>query len=226
LTNINTKFTFFDYNAANTLPRGIYMKYPAFFDKVQPVPLQDPLSAFLGAFEDGLMEITYLDCVKLAGHSCPTVAGAYLMALKGLEALYTDALPQRGSIHVSMREDEAEGVTGVICNVISFIAGANGISGFKGINGNFSRDNLVSYNIPMEGEVKLTRLDTNQSVVLSYNPSMIPADPNMKPLMGKCMQGLASKEEQKAFGELWQARVEKILLSTDLWDRIITIKEG
>ena len=199
------------------------MQYPTFYDKVQPIRLHDPLSDFLGAVEYGDLEINYLECVKLAGHSCPTVAGAYLMALKGLESLYGDQLPQRGSIHVSMRDGEAEGVTGVICNVISFIAGANGASGFKGIGGNFSRDNLVSYNVPMDGEVKLTRLDTDESVTLSYNPSMVPADAMMQPLMGKSLQGLASEGEKKQFGKLWQERVEKILLSQNLWDTMISI---
>ena len=202
------------------------MKYPAFFDKVQSIQLQDPLSGFLGAFEEGKLQIEYIDCVKLAGHSCPTVAGAYLMALKGLEALYEDQLPQRGSIHVSMNASEADGVTGVICNVISFIAGAGGTGGFKGLNGKLSRNDLVSYNVAMEGEVKLTRTDTSQSVTLSYNPSMIGADPMMQPLMGKAMQGLASDEEKKEFGRLWQARVEKILLSTDLWNDMIKITKG
>jgi len=202
------------------------MKYPAFFDKVPSIQLQDPLSNFLGAFEEGKIEISYIECVKLAGHSCPTVAGAYLMAMKGLEALYGDQLPQRGSIHVSMKAGEADGVTGVICNVISFIAGANGIGGFKGLNGNMARNNLVSYDVPMEGEVKLTRLDTDESVTLSYNPSMIPADPMMQPLMGKAMKGLASDDEKKEFGRLWQARVENILLSTDLWDKMITTTKG
>ena len=202
------------------------MTYPAFFDKVQSIRLQDPLSGFLGAFTEGKMQIDYIDCVKLAGHSCPTVAGAYLMALKGLEALYGDQLPQRGSIHVSMKAGEAEGVTGVICNVISFIAGAGGAGGFKGLNGNMSRNNLVSYNIAMEGEVKLTRTDTSESVTLSYNPSMIGADPMMQPLMGKAMKGLASGDEKKEFGRLWQARVENILLSTELWDKMITVNKG
>jgi len=200
------------------------MKYPDFFDKVPSIDLQDPLSDFLGAFEEGKLQISYLECVKLAGHSCPTVAGAYLMALHGLKALYGAELPQRGSVHVSMQESETTGVTGVICNVISFIAGANGASGFKGLNGNMARNNLVSYNIPMDGEVTLTRTDTNQSVTLSYDSSMVPADPMMQPLMGKCIQGLATAEEKKEFGRLWQARVEKILLSKDLWDQMITVK--
>ena len=199
------------------------MQYPEFFDKVPSIPLQDPLSDFLGAFKEGKLEITYLECVKLAGHSCPTVAGAYLMALKGLQALYPDTLPQRGAIEVAMREDETEGVTGVICNVISFIAGASGKNGFKGIQGNFSRDNLIRYNVPMQGEVRLTNLATEESVELSYNPSMVPGDPMMKQLMGKTLQGLASPEEKEMFGALWQKRVETILLSQDLWDQMITI---
>jgi len=199
------------------------MQYPAFFDKVAVIKLQDSLSEFLAAFEDGKMEISYIECVKLAGHSCPTVAGAYLMAAKGLEALYEDDLPQRGQIHISMRDAETEGVTGVICNVISFIAGASGDSGFKGIQGNFSRNNLVSYNIPMDGEVRLTRLDNNKSVTLGYNPSIIGADPMMQPLMKKSLKGMASKEERKEFGRLWQQRVEKILLSTQLHDKMLKI---
>ena len=199
------------------------MKYPAFFDKVQAIQLQDPLSNFLGAFEDGKMEITYLECVKLAGHSCPTVAGAYLMAQQGLKALYGEQLPQRGSIRVSMKAGEADGVSGVICNVISFIAGAGGEGGFKGLNGNMARNNLVKYNADIQSEVQLTRTDTGESVNLSYDASIIPADPWMQPLMGKFMQGLASEEEKKTFGELWQSRVEDILLSAELWDTMVTI---
>jgi len=206
------------------ISQGVSMIYPDFYSKVPTIKLHDPLSEFLGALQEGKLEISYLDCVKLAGHSCPTVAGAYLMAIHGLKTLYGTELPQRGSIHVSMKNAEDEGVTGVICNVISFITGANGASGFKGLNGNMARNNLVSYNIPMDAEVKLTRKDTNQSVTLSYDSSMIPADPTMQPLMGKCMQGLATAEEKKEFGRLWQARVEKILLSTDLWNQMITIK--
>jgi hypothetical protein len=201
------------------------MSYPDFYTQVAPIALYDPLSEFLGAFEEGKLEITYLECVKLAGHSCPTVAGAYLMASKGLTALYGTTLPSRGSIKVEMQSAESEGVTGVICNVISFIVGASGVGGFKGIQGNFSRDNLVSYNIPMNGEVKLTRLDINESVTLSYNPSIIMPDAMMQPLMGKSIQGLATKEEQQTFGKLWQKRVEEILLSTHLHDKMITISK-
>ena len=196
------------------------MKYPHFYAQVPAIELYDPLSEFLGAFNNGKLTISYLDCVKLAGHSCPTVAGAYLMAAEGLQALYGDTLPERGMVKVEMKENIAEGVTGVVANVISFIAGASDVSGFKGIQGNFSRDNLVFFEASIPAEVKLTRLDTEESVNLSYNPSNIKPNENMIPLLGKCLKGLASPEEQETFKKLWQERVEKILLSTD---NLITI---
>ena len=45
----------------------------------------------------------------------------------------------------------------------------------------------------------------------------------MQPLMGKAIKGLASEEELLHFGQLWQERVEKILLSKELWDTMITL---
>ena len=202
------------------------MHYPDFFDKVSSITLQDPLSNILGAFEEGKMEIKYLECVKLAGHSCPTVAGAYLMAQQGLKALYGNDIPQRGSIEISMRDSESDGVTGVICNVLSFITGANGAGGFKGLNGNFARNGLVTYNASISSEVQLRRTDTGESVTMYYDSSMIPADPMMQPLMGKVMQGSATTKEKKQFGVLWQSRVENILLSEELWDSMVTITKG
>ncbi len=199
------------------------MNYPSFFDNVKSIELQDPLSNFLGAFEDGKLEITYLDCVKLAGHSCPTVAGAYLMALNGLAKLYPDGLPQRGGIKVEMRDSETNGVTGVVATVISFVMGASGDAGFKGIGGNMSRNNLLSYDASITREVRLTRLDSGDSVEIDYDPSSIMPSPQMQPLMGKIMQKQASAEERREFGRLWQERVEKILTNEANWDNLITL---
>ena len=52
------------------------MRTPGFYDAVAPIVVADPLAALLGATEDGRIEYRYLDAVKLAGHSCPTVAGS------------------------------------------------------------------------------------------------------------------------------------------------------
>ncbi len=203
--------------------RNIAMKYPAFFDQVESIKLQDPLSNFLGAFENGELEMTYLECVKQAGHSCPTVAGAYLMALKGLESLYPDALPQRGYVKVEMKDSETHGVTGVICNTVAFIVGASGAGGFKGLQGNMSRNDLIAYDVDITREIRLTRIDTGASVEIDYDPSSIPPSADMQPLMGKMMQQVATDEEKRAFGLLWQERVGKILLGKENWNTIITL---
>ncbi len=69
------------------------MQTPAFFDAVASIGVADPLAELLGAAEGGRIEYRYLDAVKLAGHSCPTVAGAWLMTRTALARLYPDGAP-------------------------------------------------------------------------------------------------------------------------------------
>jgi hypothetical protein len=198
------------------------MIYPEFFNKVETIKLQDQLSNFLGTFKDGIVEFSYLEIVKSAGHSCPTVAGAYLLALEGLKALYPDGeLPQRGEIHVSFKEDANEGVAGVIGNVLTHITGATTTSGFKGIGGNFVRHDLMSFNADISSSIKLQRLDNGKSIEVIYNPSSIAGDPLQQQLMQKIMQGVATPEEKITFGQLWQQRVENILNNIS---KVITVK--
>ncbi len=186
------------------------MKYPDFFKDIETIKLQDRLSAFLGTFEDGIIEFGYLDVVKSAGHSCPTVAGAYLSTLYGLKALYKDEIPQRGNIRVDFKESQIEGVTGVIALVITNITGATTDFGFKGIGGNFNRTNLMFFNQNIKSSVRFTRLDNNRSVDVIYNPNSIPPLEIQQPLMQKIMQGIATPNEKKSFGEAWQDRVRRI----------------
>lgn len=186
------------------------MNYPSFYDSIEKIKLQDKLSSFLGAFEDGIIEFSYLDIVKCAGHSCPTVLGAYLVTLEGLKALYKDELPKRGEIKVEFKDNAKEGVAGVIANVISNITGATSTQGFKGIAGNFDRRHLMFFEADIQGSVKFTRKDTGDSVEVLYNPSAITPDVNMPTLMQKCILKTANEAEQKEFGRLWQLRVEDI----------------
>ena len=201
------------------------MEYPKFFDEVEPIEMLDPLAAFLGAVEEGKMVFNYIDVVKLAGHSCPTVAGAYLMAKIGLKQLFLDALPIRGEIEVFIKGAKGEGVNGVIGNVIAYLCGVSDEAGFKGIGGKFSRANKLHFNASIPKEVRLVRLDSGHKVDLSYDPSLIPPHPDMKILMQKIMQGAASSKEKKRFQELWQERVAKILLSKELWTQIVKVEK-
>jgi len=199
------------------------MPYPHFYTQVPSIKLYDPLSDFLGAFKEGQLSISYLECVKLSGHSCPTVAGAYLMTKIALKELYPDTLPQRGNIKIEFKKSKNIEVTGVTANVIAFIVGASDEGGFKGIAGYFSRTNLLFFNSPIEDEVKFTRTDTQQSLTISYNPSVIPPDTLLQPLMKKIIQNIATKKEKKMFQTLWQKRVEEILLDTQKHSKVFTI---
>ena len=201
------------------------MNYPAFFDSVPSIVLEDKLGGFLGAFEDDIVEISYLDCVKLSGHSCPTVASAYLMTLMALKELYaSDELPSRSQIKVSIAQSKDNGVTGVIANVISYIVGASDEGGFKGIGGKMGRDNLIIYqDNTIDSTFALTRLDTGAKVQMSADTSVVPASLEMKPLMQKAIQGVATPEERVKFGALWQSRVEAMLLDSELHSQIIKI---
>ena len=199
------------------------MNYPTFFDNTPIITLKDPLSDFLGTFEEGIVQFSYLDIVKSAGHSCPTVSGAYLCTLKALNALYTNGLtPRRGDILVSFKSNVKEGVTGVIANVVTQITGATEQTGFKGLNGKFARHSLMDFNANIGAEMSFKRRDTGKTVEVTYNPSSVPANPKMQELMGKLMQGTATVAEKKESGELWQSRVEAIFKHAD---EVVTVKE-
>ncbi len=201
------------------------MLYPLFFECVESIVLKDPLSEVLGAFENGYIEYTYLDIVKSAGHSCPTVAGAYLMTWRGLEALYKDGTPIRGEIKVAFKESESQGVTGVIGNVISHITGATQTSGFKGLQGKFARHSLMEFDAAISSSVRFTRMDTGKSVDVFYDPSSVLPASTMASLMQKVLEGSASDAEKKEFGRLWQERVEKILCYFNDDEAVIKVVE-
>ena len=188
------------------------MAFPKFFDEVAGITTFDPLALTLGTVEDGIIKFKYTQIVKSAGHSCPTVAGAYLMSLKALDALYPEKPAVRGEIKVEFREDLEDGVAGVIANVISNITGATDKSGFKGLNGNFARHSLMSFNADIDSSARFTRVDNGKSVDVFYNPSIVPPKPQMRELMGLVVSQNATKEQIKEFGELWQERVKRILI--------------
>ncbi len=192
------------------------MHYPDFFDRVPAITLADPLAALLGAAEEGRITYTYLDAVKLAGHSCPTVAGAYLMALKGLEALYGSALPRRGEIAVMIRGGRDEGSNGVVGNVLGLITGAAGDEGFKGLGGAHARCGLLQFRHTLPAPLIMMRRDSGTGVALAYNPEAAAAAPVAPEWLQRLLSGKADATERSEFGRLWQQRVAAILEARDV----------
>jgi formylmethanofuran dehydrogenase subunit E len=201
------------------------MTYPLFFKKVETIKLYDPLSEFLGSFDNGIVEFEYMNLVQIAGHSCPTVAGAYLMTLLALKELYKDKLPLRGGIRVDFAEDIDDGVTGVISTVVSAITGATKSHGFKGLGGQFVRHSLMDFGKDIKASIRFSRIDTGESVDVNYNPSLVAFNPTIQSLMQKSLQKIASNEEESEFRKLWQQRVEEILCNYDKYHGLVVVKK-
>jgi hypothetical protein len=189
------------------------MGHPAFFDEAPRILVRDPLADLLGAAEGGLLEYRYLDAVRLAGHSCPTVAGAWLTARAALRALYPDEPAERGGIAVHMPAPANEGVTGVIAQVLTLVTGAAAENGFHGIGGHFVRQGLLDFAAAAgTAAIRFTRRDNGKSVAVELDLSSVPPSPQARALMGAAMQPDATAAQRAAFGQAWQDRVRRLLL--------------
>lgn len=188
------------------------MNTPDFYAAVPTLRLRDPLADFLGAAEAGLLEYGYLDAVKLAGHSCPTVAAAYGLTRHALRALYGEALPERGGVRVEFAAPVTEGVTGVIASVVTLLTGAAGNGGFKGLAGRFVRRDLLAFAADLPLEIRFTRCDGGGQVDAAARLAGVPADPGMGPLLQQILAGQGDAAARQRFGALWQDRVRRILI--------------
>ena len=199
--------------------------YPAFYDDAPTLIMFDPLAAFLGASGDGLITYRYVDAVRLAGHSCPTVAGAYVLTLHALRRLYGDAPPVRGEIEVHLRGQIGDGVTGVIARIMSLLTGAAQQDGFKGIGGRFSRRNLLAFGANIDGPIGFRRRDTGAGVLASLDTTAVPSDPAMSGIISQVLAGTADTSDQARFRELWQDRVQRLMIEHAENPRLITLSD-
>ena len=188
------------------------MAFPEFFARIPSVTLRDPLADLLGAADGGLIEYRFADAVKLAGHSCPTVAGAWLCTVRALRALYGDEIPERGNITVTLPDSLDSGVTGVIASIATLLTGAAGDGGFKGLGGRYGRRGLLGFGVAGIAGLAFTRRDTGASVDCVLRLNCVPADPRLGDLMPAVVQGYADAASRRLFGELWQDRVKRILV--------------
>ncbi len=200
------------------------MESPAFFKLIPDITLIDPLADFLGAAEGGLVRYGYIDAVKLAGHSCPTVASAYWLGVRALQQLYPGAVPQRGGVAVDLRQTLASGTTGVVANILGQLTGAASSGGFAGIGGRFVRRELMHFGVDIPFDIRFTRTDTGQAVLAQAHVHKVRSDPRTMPLMQAYLSGTATAAERKEFGQLWQARVEQLLLVHGFDDTVFEIR--
>lgn len=188
------------------------MGFPDFFAEVPALRLHDGLAQLLGASDDGVIEYHYADAVRLAGHSCPTVAGGWLSARTALRHLYGNDMPERGGISVYLGEAENAGVTGVIGQILTLITGAAATNGFHGLGGRHVRSHLLHYAQGDVAGVRFTRIDNGESLEVEIDTAPVPADPMQRLLMQQVMSGQADATQRREFGRLWQDRVRRMLI--------------
>ena len=173
-------------------------------NEIPEIKIHDPLAAYLGGpatVEN--FSITLMDAARLAGHLCPSVAGAFLVTRAAVLALFPETkVCERGMIAIDLRGGETEGVNGPIGHVMSYITGAWPGHGFAGIQGNFVRKNLMQYDSTRikKGHFRFERIDTGKVVEVSYFPNLVPS----------------TKPVSASFGEKWQNRVKEIISSPDV----------
>ena len=200
------------------------LNFPDFYEQAPTVCTYDPFAAMLGAAHEGMLEYHYLDAVRLAGHSCPTVAGAFLIGRAALLALYSGEPAERGNIAVHMPAREDEGTTGVMAQVLTLLTGAAADNGFQGILGHFNRKGLLTFADHREGEaIVFKRLDNDMSVAVTLDVSLIPADPSLGKNLMDILQNCADASQQTAFTEAWQDRVRRLLLEFSDDPRVIHV---
>ncbi len=183
-----------------------------FLSRVPSLTLADPLAEILGVLKPGgVFRYTYEDAVKLCGHSCPTVARAYLMTCLALQALYGGETPIRGDLDVTLGGARDDGSTGPMAQVVSLLTGAAPESGFGGLMGRWRRKDLLRFDSALKGRMVFRRRDTGKAVEVSCELGTLPASPELPELMTAALTGEASMEERSRFGDLWQSRVEDLL---------------
>lgn len=206
-----------------------------FFREVEPIRLKEPLAEILGAFkvEEPILEYSYADTVKMAGHACPTVAGAYLICQEALKKLYQEDIPARGEIGITIYGATDEGIYGVMGQVFTFLTGAAPLSGFRGLGHRFRRKDLLLFrpertdSEAMSFEFK--RLDSGKAVLAKFYPRLIPFSAEkasrLQELLEKIIWEAAKEEEQHEFQNLWMEKVKLMLVERKGIDRWLGIEE-
>jgi hypothetical protein len=196
--------------------------------------MRDPFLELLGQTEN-LIPYTYEEAVKLAGHSCGAVAGAWTITRRALEALYPSETPQRGKIVIEAPGAEDEWIVGVFGEVMTYVTGASPRTGFPGgpFGKGFNRRNLLNYKAepahtpPAKMVWVFRRTDTGAQVGVQYDLSMIqpPGTPERDKMAAKLARGEATPEEARDWVEYWNARVRFIFENADTLKGLFTVTD-
>ncbi len=175
------------------------------------IKIHDPLASFLGGPAPvERFNITLQDCARLAGHLCPSVAGAFLISRAAVQELFSEGVCVRGTLAVDIAEAHDSGATGPMAHVFSFVMGAWDESGFGGLGGErFRRRNLLTYSSPKAtpGWIRFHHLPSGRVIEVGYRPERAPFEP----------------APNADFASNWQARVSAILAAAE---QVIEVRQS
>lgn len=193
-----------------------------FLKDVEPIKFIEPFAETLGAFnsESVAIEYTFIDVVKMAGHACPTTAGAYLCCQKAMKKLYREEIAIRGEISITVYGGQDEGGYGVMGQVFSFLTGAAPASGFRGLGHKFRRKDLLKFtDEKVDHEAmcfEFRRTDNSNAVLIKFYPQRIPFPDdkaiNLGGLLEKIIWDAAKENEKAEFQNLWMEKVKNMII--------------
>lgn len=189
------------------------MDEPPLFPDSPLLELFDPLGELLGA-GDGVYRYRFDDAVRLAGHACPTVAGAFVMTLRALERLYPGERPVRGGMRLTFHGPPDQGANGPFSQILTLLTGAAAENGFAGLAGQYGRKGLLRFEPGAQsGPVAVTfeRVDSGDRVTLQYDASPIPPAPELGEDLQQVLAGGADPAIRTRFRSAWRDRTARIV---------------
>lgn len=174
------------------------------------IDVYEPFSEFLqGSPEETHFSLSLLDCYRAAGHACHAMTGAFLATAEAVKRLYPDTNRCiRGDLQVDFGTSVDERASGPRANLIGFVTGAYGETGFPGLQGRFTRKNLLRFKqsqVP-QNAVRFTSLKSGRSVDVVYDSSAV----------------LEELQCNLAFPENWRVEVAHVLKNRN---RVISVME-
>jgi hypothetical protein len=82
----------------------------------------------------------------------------------------------------------------------------------------------MHFGVDIPSDIRFTRTDTGHAVLAQAHVQKVRADPRTMPLMQACLSGTATAAERQEFGQLWQARVEQLLLGHGFDDAVFELR--
>lgn len=209
--------------------------FRASLTEVEPIRFREPLAETLGALNGlgAVLDYSFIDVVKMAGHACPTISAAYLCCQLALAKLYGEAIPVRGAIAVTVHGEPDEGVYGVMAQVFSFLTGAAPSSGFHGLGHRFKRKDLLRFSKevldPEAMCFEFKRLDSGKTVLVKLYAKRVPFPAEKQRQIERLMQPViweaATEQQKREFQDLWMDKVEQMLLAREGIQDWIRIEE-